>query len=295
MNYCYVRLTTRNSNPRPYLDEVAAYAKEQGLSDVFPTVAQEVLNTKVEQTEYFGLLSECHKGDLLIIPSMSMLSGSLIDVNKLVKLAMQKQVKLQFLQPFVYLDTNSNQALRMLEACADFERQVIINRVKEALEHRKREGAPVGRPVGSGKSFLDDYKVEILKSYNLGESNASLARKYNTTAQNMHKWLKKHARQTLSVIDMYLDLISEVGGQESLSSEVLHFETARQMVSKLLVFAGSSFAFEDVQMFKENDDSGYLFLSDMEEKKAYLLSFSQGAKLISQEIKKLGLNVILAN
>ena len=44
---------------------------------------------------------------------------------------------------------------------AEIERELISKRTKEALAARKKQGLPLGRPQGPGKSKLDCYSAEI--------------------------------------------------------------------------------------------------------------------------------------
>ena len=50
----------------------------------------------------------------------------------------------------------------------------------------------MGRPKGTGKSKLDEYKDEIVALLNNGSSRVFIAKRYKTSAGNLHHWLKKN-------------------------------------------------------------------------------------------------------
>lgn len=65
-------------------------------------------------------------------------------------------------------------------------------RTTEALQARKQQGMPLGRPKGVGKSKLDTYQVEITALLNNGATKTWIARKYGTSRRNLSHWMKQH-------------------------------------------------------------------------------------------------------
>jgi DNA invertase Pin-like site-specific DNA recombinase len=74
---------------------------------------------------------------------------------------------------------------------AEIERDLISQRTKEALRMKKATGVPLGRPRGPGKSKLDSYQPEITALLANGATQKFIAKRYGTTAGNLHNWLKK--------------------------------------------------------------------------------------------------------
>jgi DNA invertase Pin-like site-specific DNA recombinase len=75
---------------------------------------------------------------------------------------------------------------------AEIERDLISMRTKEALQARKQQGKPLGRPKGVGKSKLDAYQVEIEALLKHGSTKTWIAKKYQTTVGNLNHWIKQH-------------------------------------------------------------------------------------------------------
>ena len=63
-------------------------------------------------------------------------------------------------------------------------------RTIEALHAKKASGVKLGRPKGRGKSKLDENKEEILKLIELKVPKTIIARQYNTSTANLHRFLK---------------------------------------------------------------------------------------------------------
>ncbi len=69
---------------------------------------------------------------------------------------------------------------------AQIERDLISLRTIEALQAKKANGEKLGRPKGRGKSKLD----ENLKLVELKVPKTIIARQYNTSTANLHRFLK---------------------------------------------------------------------------------------------------------
>ena len=74
---------------------------------------------------------------------------------------------------------------------AEIERDLISQRTKEALAVRKKQGVKLGRPKGTGKSKLDDYKLEIEALLKNGATQKFIARRYDATEATVSRWVKK--------------------------------------------------------------------------------------------------------
>ncbi|WP_244421908.1 hypothetical protein [Ktedonobacter racemifer] len=72
------------------------------------------------------------------------------------------------------------------------ERDLISQRTTEALQARKQQGMPLGRPKGVGKSKLDAYQAEITALLKNGATKTWIARKYGTTRRNLSHWMKQY-------------------------------------------------------------------------------------------------------
>ena len=64
-------------------------------------------------------------------------------------------------------------------------------KVKACRRAKKESGVKLGRPKGPGKSKLDGYREEIVALLRNGSTKVYVARKYGTTAANLHNWLNK--------------------------------------------------------------------------------------------------------
>ena len=75
---------------------------------------------------------------------------------------------------------------------AEIESDLISSRTTEALRQRRAQGMKLGRPVGPGKSKLDQYRVEIEALLSNGSSQRFIAKRYKTTEANFSNWMKKN-------------------------------------------------------------------------------------------------------
>jgi len=74
---------------------------------------------------------------------------------------------------------------------AEIERELISQRTKEALQRRKAEGKPLGRPKGSYSSKLDKYKEQIDEFLSKGVSISSIAKIIGVPYSTLYNYLTR--------------------------------------------------------------------------------------------------------
>jgi DNA invertase Pin-like site-specific DNA recombinase len=100
----------------------------------------------------------------------------------------------------------------------EIERDLISKRTKEALRARKASGVRRGRPKGSGKSKLDEFRKELVALLRNGSTKAFVADRYGTSKVNLYNWLKKNN----------LDVTSQkacVKNKRTLANICIHMQT----------------------------------------------------------------------
>ena len=76
---------------------------------------------------------------------------------------------------------------------AEIERELISQRTREALQRRKAEGKPLGRPKGSYSSKLDKYREQIEELRAKGVSIASIAKILEVPYTTLYDYLRRRA------------------------------------------------------------------------------------------------------
>jgi DNA invertase Pin-like site-specific DNA recombinase len=75
---------------------------------------------------------------------------------------------------------------------AEIECDLISQRTKEALRYKKEQGIKLGRPIGPGKSKLDDFRPEIEALLKNGTTQKFIAQRYKATEATVSNWIKKN-------------------------------------------------------------------------------------------------------
>ena len=140
------------------------------------------------------IIDELTKDDRLIVPELSRLGRSTLEVLEILKTAKDKQICVYSVKEGLELNGTIQSKIMstMLALFSELERDFISQRTKEALRARKAAGVILGRPKGPGKSKIDKYREEIIALLKNGSTKAYIAKKYNTSRPNLHNWLKKN-------------------------------------------------------------------------------------------------------
>lgn len=191
----YLRVSTADQDPAKNRADVLAFANSKGLLKV-EFVEETVSGMKSWRTRKLAQVVEDLKaGDVLIVPELSRLGRSLVEVLEVLNVLTAKNVEVYSVKEGFKLNGNDIQSKvmrTMLGLFAEIERDLIVARTKEALAARKAAGVKLGRPLGSGKSKLDEHRPEIEALLKTGSSKAFIARRYGVARGTLYKWLTKH-------------------------------------------------------------------------------------------------------
>lgn len=140
-----------------------------------------------------ALLEKMQKDDVLIVPELSRIARSITQIFEVIDITKQKGITLYSIkEDFSNNDKSitSTVTTTIFALVAQIERDLISLRTIEALHAKKANGAKLGRPNGRGKSKLDEHQEEILKLVDLKVPKTIIARQYNTSVANLHRFLK---------------------------------------------------------------------------------------------------------
>lgn len=143
-NLGYTRVSTASKDAQLQLDALA----EAGVQkrDVFSDVTSGS-RTAIERPGMKRLLDYVEPGDTVVVWRIDRLGRSLIDVLNTVNLLRDKGVKIQSLSDGIDPETTTGRLmLGMLATLAEYERELITERVNAGIAATKQNGTKFGRP-----------------------------------------------------------------------------------------------------------------------------------------------------
>jgi DNA invertase Pin-like site-specific DNA recombinase len=139
-------------------------------------------------------------GDRLIVPELSRLGRSLVEVLEVLNVLKDKDVAVYSVKEGFKLngsDMQSKIMRTMLALFAEIEHDLIVSRTKEGLAMARLKGSRLGRRPGPGKSKLDPHKDEIIALIKTGSRRNYIAKKFGTSEVNLSLWLKSRGLRDL--------------------------------------------------------------------------------------------------
>ncbi len=201
--YGYLRVSTVNQDTEKFKADILKFANEHNFGKVH-FIDETVSGVKNWRERKLGeLIVSMQPGDKLIVPEMSRLGRSMLEVLEILKVAKEKDISVYAIKGNWSLNGSIESKIMatMLALISEIERDFIVSRTKEALAARKAMGIKLGRPKGPGKSKLDKYRPEIEALLKNGSTKAYIAKRYKTTPANLHNWLSKNKIDTEPVLD----------------------------------------------------------------------------------------------
>jgi len=193
----YLRVSTQNQETEKFKGDILGFANEKKFGNV--EWVEEIVSGKKswKERKIKEVVDRLGKDDRLIVPELSRLGRSTLEVLEILRTAKDKDIAVYSVKEGLEMNGSVQAKVMstMLALFAELERDFISQRTKEALRVKKAQGVKLGRPKGTGKSKLDQHKEDIIAHLKAGTTKRYIAKKYNTSEVNLWKWLKKHKLQ----------------------------------------------------------------------------------------------------
>jgi len=190
----YLRASTADQDLEKNKADILSFANERKLVPV-EWVEEKVSGMKSwRNREVAKAVDALKSGDWLIVPELSRLGRSTLDILEILAELKRKNVNVYAIKGAWTLNgtIEAKVFLTMMALFSEIERDLISQRTTEALKARKAQGVKLGRPKGPGKSRLDQYRPEIEALLKNGSTKAYVARRYKVSEPTLFNWLKKN-------------------------------------------------------------------------------------------------------
>ena len=200
----YLRVSTIDQDTEKNKSDILSFANAKGFIGQVQFIEEKVSGLKSWKVRKLkDLVDSMTAGDVLIVPELSRLGRSLVEVLEVLNELKDKKVTVHSVKENFILngdDIQSKVMRTMLGLFAEIERDLISARTKEGLQAAKAKGVKLGRPKGVGKSKLDEYRPEIEALLKNGSKKVFIAKRYNATPATLTNWLKRHGLDKLESI-----------------------------------------------------------------------------------------------
>lgn len=191
----YLRVSTADQNTEKNKADVLKFTNEHHYGHV--EFVEEIISGKKpwKERKLGELVDSLQEGDKLIVPELTRLGRSTLEVLDVLAVTKNKGVAVYSVKEGLELNGDSMQSkvmATMLALFAELEREFISLRTKEALRAKVAAGMKLGRPRGPGKSKLDKDRDKIIDDLKRGVPKTRIAKSYDTSPENLHNWLKKN-------------------------------------------------------------------------------------------------------
>ena len=198
MVYGYVRVSTNKQTLENQKFEISQYCKNNDIKDKIKFI-EEIKSGKISYKDRVlgKAIKKMKSNDVLICAELSRLGRSMLDVMEILNIILKKKIKLITIKEnMVFDETISSKVISFaFSLAAEIERNLISQRVKEALELRKEQGIKLGRPIGASNKhyMLDCYENIITKMLTLKCSYYSIAKKCKCNQNTLKNYIvRKH-------------------------------------------------------------------------------------------------------
>ncbi|WP_174984401.1 recombinase family protein [Burkholderia lata] len=180
--FAYARVSTTDQTAANQLREIEA----AGFSVDKRRVVTESISGSVSADQRPGfaeLLVKMEEGDVLIVTKLDRLGRNAMDVRATVEALAHRGVRIHCLA-LGGVDLTSaagRMTMQVLNAVAEFERDLLIERTQAGIARARAEGTTIGRPAALTAQQQEDVRTQLAE----GVAIARIARQYGTSRQTI--------------------------------------------------------------------------------------------------------------
>ena len=190
----YLRVSTVDQDTEKNRHDILEFVNGRGFG-TGKFEEEKVSGTKSwKERKIKKVIDELKAGDRLIVPELSRLGRSMLEVMEILACAKEKGISVYDIKNGWELNgTIQSKVMAMVfSIAAEIEKDLISKRPVEGLRAARAKGKLLGRPRGPGRSKLDIHREEIMALMKTGSTQVYLAKKYKTTQPNLYNWLRKN-------------------------------------------------------------------------------------------------------
>ncbi len=182
--------------------DILKFANDKDFGKVEFTEEKVSGTTSWKERKIKNIIGELGEGDRLIVPELSRLGRSMLEIMEIMAVAKEKGIAIYDVKNGWELNGSiqSKVMAMVFSIASEIERDLISKRTTEGLRAAKAKGKLLGRPRGAGKSKLDEHRDEILALVKTGSTQVYIAKKYKTTQPNLYNWLRKNDLQDIKPV-----------------------------------------------------------------------------------------------
>ncbi|MBW8309875.1 MAG: recombinase family protein [Candidatus Paracaedibacteraceae bacterium] len=180
--FAYARVSTMEQNPENQIKEI----QEAGFVIELHRIITETISGSMHISRRKGfarLLDKMEKGDILVVTKLDRLGRDAIDVSTTVAKLEKMGIKVHCLALGGVDLTSSAGKMTMgvINAVAQFERDLLIERTQSGLARAISKGKTLGRP----KILSELQTKQTIQQLQEGKTIAAIARNFNTSRQTI--------------------------------------------------------------------------------------------------------------
>lgn len=199
--YAYIRVSTDQQNCANQRFEIKQYASKNDIH--IDEWIEETISSKkpLDKRKLGKLLQNLKTSDSIITTEISRLGRSVVEIFNILQMCLEKECTIITLKENFHLkaDISSKMLAFAFGISSEIERQMISQRTLESLKRLKNEGKHLGRPIGQTYRKLKKKHNKIVELLGKGVSKSEIARLMGCTWQTLHRYIKEHIIQELSV------------------------------------------------------------------------------------------------
>jgi DNA invertase Pin-like site-specific DNA recombinase len=190
----YIRVSTIKQDSDNQLGEINRWCTAHGMN--IDEIVSETISSRKEDRKIFDLIKRLHINDILIVTELSRIARSLKEMLQIIEYLMENKIRVVILKESIDIHDDNpagKLTVSIIGSIAEFERNMISLRTKEAIASKRATGISIGRPSGAkNKSRKLDGKETKIKEYlDKGMKKTEIAKMLDISRDTLYSYLRE--------------------------------------------------------------------------------------------------------
>ena len=197
MYYGYIRVSSDRQTVENQRFEIENFCQTHKIN-VSGWIEETISGTKPYKERKLGqLLRKTQKGDVIICSELSRLGRNLFMIMEILNLCMNRDCRIWTIKDNYRLgdDINAKVLAFAFGLSAEIERNLIVQRTREALARKRAEGMRLGRPVGQrtrlNKLCMHRYDPQIRALRRQGFSLYAISQELHVNRNSLRRYAQR--------------------------------------------------------------------------------------------------------
>lgn len=143
-----------------------------------------------QRPEFNRLLEKLKMGDTLVVKNLTCLARSIHNLLHILELLHKRNIDFISIEDEIDTRTDSGLFIKSIRSICKFDKSLISERTKAGILQARRNGIPIGKPIGLSKQAKKNVKIAKVQYRKKAKTVVQICKELNISRSSFYRYLK---------------------------------------------------------------------------------------------------------